>query len=213
MRHTCSCWYHFVSQYSAVNVYVPGILLESYSARIATSWQTTPGPRTHTGVGLSNCGLFCQDQLQPAESLVERGGASGLQDGVTLYTTVKTDSKKSNLVELDGLPKWLCHRHGCMKRTLRSMACTHEHHDSTAHEQPAGITLAYVERIMMRWQVLLYGCGGAADGSATSSVSAHACDDACCIDAMPFHTYQSMRTARHHRRRRTRTLRRPFSPS
>ena len=84
-------------------------------------------------MGLSNCGLFCQDRLQPAESLVERGGASGLQDGVTLYTTVKTDSKKSNLVELGSLPKLVCYRYGFMKRMSRFRVCRY-------HAMPAQLT-------------------------------------------------------------------------
>ena len=67
--------------------------------------------------------FFCQDQLHAVESPLERGGAGGLQDGMTAQCTVKTDSKKSNLVELDGLPKLVCCRHGSMKRTSRCMAC------------------------------------------------------------------------------------------
>ena len=61
--------------------------------------------------------------MQPAESLLKRDGAAGLQDGVTAQSTTKTDSKKSNLVELDGLPKLVCQSHGSMKRTSRCMAC------------------------------------------------------------------------------------------
>ena len=75
-----------------------------------------------TGLGSDSCLPFCQDQLQPAESVLKRDGAAGLQDGVTAHLTAKTDSKKSNLVELGSLPKLVCYRHGSMKRTSRCMA-------------------------------------------------------------------------------------------
>ena len=61
--------------------------------------------------------------MQPAESLLKRDGAAGLQDGVTAHRVTKTDSKNSNLVELDGLPKLVCCRHDFMKRTSRCMVC------------------------------------------------------------------------------------------
>ena len=87
----------------------------------------------HTGLGSHSCGLFCQDQLQPAESLLKRDGAAGLQDGVTAHLTAKTDSKKSNLVELGSLPKLVCYRYGFMKRTSRFMVCRY-------HGMPAQLT-------------------------------------------------------------------------
>ena len=77
--------------------------------------------------------LFCRDHLQPAESLLKRDGAAGLQDGVTAHRVTKTDSKNSNLVELDSLPKLLCYRHGFMKRTSRFMVCRY-------HAMPAQLT-------------------------------------------------------------------------
>ena len=91
-----------------------------------------------TGLGSHSCGLFCRDHLQPAESLLKRDGAAGLQDGVTAQCTTKTESKNSNLVALGSLPKLVCHRHDSMKRTSRCMACRYHampaQHTST---QPA----------------------------------------------------------------------------
>ena len=75
------------------------------------------------GLGSHSCVLFCRDHLQPAESLLKRDGAAGLQDGVTAQSTTKTGSKKSNLVELGSLPKLVCYRYGFMKRMSRFRVC------------------------------------------------------------------------------------------
>ena len=42
---------------------------------------------------------------------------------MTARSTTKTESKKSNLVELDGLPKLVCYRYGFMKRMSRFRVC------------------------------------------------------------------------------------------
>ena len=76
-----------------------------------------------TGLGSHSRVLFCRDHLQPAESLLKRDGAAGLQDGVTAQSTTKTDSKNSNLVELGSLPKLVCYRYGFMKRMSRFRVC------------------------------------------------------------------------------------------
>ena len=58
-----------------------------------------------------------------AQTRCTRADRADAEDLVTEQSTAKTDSKNSNLVELDGLPKLVCHRYGFMKRTSRCMVC------------------------------------------------------------------------------------------
>ena len=101
---------------------------------------TEPCAATCTGLGSHSCGLFCRDHLQPAESLLKRDGAAGLQDGVTAQCTTKTDSKNSNLVELGSLPKLVCYRYGFMKRMSRFRVCRY-------HAMPAQLMSTQAARM------------------------------------------------------------------
>ena len=74
------------------------------------------------------------------------------------------------LFALGNLPKLLRHRHACMKRTLRSMACRLELHCCPAHELPARSQPAHVDHMMIPWQVLLHGGGEATCGSTMAGV-------------------------------------------